>query len=274
MSGRTSRMRSLCSWIVILGSLGCGDAAPAPSPVPPPPTPPPAEAAPSSVEPEVPTLVDATEAEKSAVSAEAEEKLAPEADADPEAVSAAQPLPDLRVLPVVSALFQNAVSVPAAGRTALGEGESDPEAGVEVVSEGVAETAAEPEQEAALSGPDEAKCLAALEAMIVFTTNMGQSRPGRNERQEFLVQCSEWTVESADCLVMAQDPRAVVACMKPIAVAEMRRARDRTREDPQAISVDKQVKALESAAKRREAAVDAVREAARKLKEAAEADNP
>ena len=47
------------------------------------------------------------------------------------------------------------------------------------------------------------------------------------EKEEFLVQCSEWPKESAACLAASQAPNEVLECMKPIAKYELERSRER-----------------------------------------------
>jgi hypothetical protein len=94
--------------------------------------------------------------------------------------------------------------------------------------------------------------------MVDFTTKMGQERPGTAERKEFLGQCEGWPLESVTCLIGAQEPPAVVKCMKPIAELEMRRSRQAMRQK----TVEEQSRLLGEEARKRADAVGSVIETA------------
>jgi hypothetical protein len=70
-------------------------------------------------------------------------------------------------------------------------------------------------------------CTEALDALVNNAKVLGLQEPNDTEKEEFLVQCSEWPTESAMCLAAAEAPNEVLECMKPIAKHELEKSRER-----------------------------------------------
>ena len=74
-------------------------------------------------------------------------------------------------------------------------------------------------------------CTEALESLVNNAKTLGLQEPDDMEKEEFLVQCSEWPKKSARCLASSQAPNEILECMKPIAKHELEKSRERAIEE-------------------------------------------
>ncbi len=59
--------------------------------------------------------------------------------------------------------------------------------------------------------------------MTNFAKEIGQKPPKKEEAEEFLLECANWSADSVRCLGGATEANKIIECLKPIAEVEMRR---------------------------------------------------